>query len=142
MTPATKFFLCCFSRGLWLALVLTLVSAMTGCGLAERVERGTLEGHVTIAPAATNGAPVSAVTPASDLYAGRSIIIYRSDGATLVRNVLLDSQGNFSTNLEPGQYVVKWRRHGIEKAANLPATVTVESNTSSRLDIQVVEGVE
>lgn len=112
---------------------------LVACAPAATVNRGILEGHVSFTgPPALAGRPTPTVAP--QFYEQHSLIIYRSDGSTLVTNVLLDARANYSLSLDPGVYVVKWRKRVDEATTDLPKTITIESGKTTRLDVNITTG--
>ncbi len=109
---------------------------------APSAHMGALTGHVTIGPLR----PVERVgeTPPPvppEVYAARSISILAADGRTLVTNVKINSDGTYTVNLPPGVYVVNIARSGIDRAKNLPKTITIESGKTVQLDIDIDTGI-
>ena len=118
----------------WFILLGSILLA--ACAPSVTVNRGTLEGHVTFSPPPNSNQPAATAAPL--FYEQHSLIIYRSDGSTLVTNVLLDAQANFSVALDPGDYLVKWRKHEGEATTDLPKKVTVESGKVTRLEVNII----
>ncbi len=109
---------------------------------APSTQTGTLVGRVTIGPLR----PVERVgeTPPPvppEVYAARSINILAADGRTLVTNVKINSDGTYNVNLPSGVYVVNIARTGIDRARNLPKTITIESGKTVQLDIDIDTGI-
>ncbi len=126
-----------------LILVPLAACQFTGGGpLPQFVAPGSLEGHVSIGPllpVQRSGEPTPTVPP--DAYAARQIIVYQADGKTVVTRLTPDKDGNYRVQLAPGTYVVGMARVGIDRARDLPATVTVTSGQTTRLDIDVDTGI-
>lgn len=103
---------------------------------------GYLTGHVTIGPLQpVQRAGVPPATPAPEVYAARSIDIFQADGATLVANLKINSDGTYHIALSPGDYVVALARSGIDRARGLPKTITIESGKTVQLDIDIDTGI-
>lgn len=103
---------------------------------------GTLTGRVTIGPLR----PVERIgepspTPPPEVFAARSINIFAADGATLVTNAKINPDGIYVVTLPPGNYVVNIARTGIDRARNLPKTVTIVSGSIFQLDIDIDTGI-
>ncbi len=125
-----------------LALLLAACQSTGGGPLPPLVAPGSLSGHVTIGPLL----PVQRVgeaTPTTppDAYAARQVIVYRADGKTAVTRLTPDKDGNYRVELAPGTYVVAMARAGIDRARDLPATVTIASGQTTRLDIDIDTGI-
>jgi hypothetical protein len=103
---------------------------------------GYLSGHVTIGPLQpVQRAGVPPASPAPEVYAARSIDIFQADGATLVANLKINSDGTYHIALSPGDYIVALARSGIDRARGLPKTITIESGKPVQLDIDVDTGI-
>lgn len=103
---------------------------------------GHLEGNVTIGPlrpAEWVGAPP--LPPPPEAYAERSISIFREDGAALVTNVKINSDGTYRVALPPGSYVIDIGRTGRDRARGLPKTVVIPPSQTVRLDIHIDTGM-
>ncbi len=102
---------------------------------------GVLTGRVNIGPLQ----PVQRVGPPPttppQVYAARTIDVFLADGKTRVANVRIDSDGTFRIALPPGTYVVALARSGIDRARELPKTITVESGKTIQLDIDIDTGI-
>ncbi len=105
-------------------------------------QTGILEGQVTIGPLVPVeriGVPTPTTPP--EAYAARSLDIFQPDGATLVVNVKIDSDGTYRVELPPGTYVVKLASTGIDRGVSLPQTVEIVSGQSLRLDFDIDTGI-
>lgn len=108
----------------------------------QLVQPGILQGHVSIGPLTpVERVGVPTPTVSADIYAAQQIMIYQPDGKTVVSRITPDAKGDYSVTLAPGQYVVNMVRQGIQRARDLPATVTVESGKTARLDISIDTGI-
>lgn len=106
------------------------------------VAPGYLTGHVDIGPLTPVervGVPTPTVPP--QVYAARQIIIYHADGKTVVTQLKLDDQGNYSVTLAPGPYVVDLKRSGVDRARGLPANITITSGMTVTLDVSIDTGI-
>jgi hypothetical protein len=124
------------------ALLLAACQSTGGGPLPQLVAPGSLEGHVNIGPLL----PVQRVGDATptvppEAYSARQIIIYQADGKTVVTKQTPDKDGNYRVELAPGTYVVGMARVGIDRARGLPATVTITSGQTTRLDIDIDTGI-
>jgi hypothetical protein len=115
---------------------------LLACCAPPPKETGILQGHVTIGPlvpVVREGEPEP--TPAPEVYASRQIVIYAADGQTEVTRVQIDGQGNYQVGLPVGTYVVDINRAGIDRGIGLPATVQIEANEVTRLDVDIDTGI-
>lgn len=124
-------------------LVLTACQPQSSGGVVPQlVQPGILQGHISIGPL-TPVERVGVPTPTvpADAYAAQQVMVYQSDGQTVVTRITPDANGDYSITLAPGQYVVNIAKQGIQRARDLPATVTVESGKTVRLDISIDTGI-
>ncbi len=109
---------------------------------STRTQMGYLEGQVTIGPLQpVERADAPTPTTPPEAYTSRSINILRADGATRVANVKINPDGTYRAELPPGTYVVNLAPAGLDRGNNLPATVTIESGETVRLDIDIDTGI-
>ncbi|MGB9175435.1 MAG: hypothetical protein WCB46_01695 [Methanoregula sp.] len=101
---------------------------------------GTLTGNVSIGPLC----PVEPCTVPHDrlvaAYAARPITISTPAG-TEVATVTADPKTGYAVVLKPGTYVVDIPHQGIGGSKELPATVTLHSGETVRLDISIDTGI-
>ena len=131
----------------WLARSSTLlVSALLACSSPTAPSNnpdvfGRLSGVVTIGPncpvqSETNPCP----TPPS-AYTARKILVFDQTRAHLLHTVDIDTQGLYSINLEPGNYLVDIQGVGIDRSADVPKVVTIHANTVTQLNINIDTGL-
>jgi hypothetical protein len=101
---------------------------------------GTLTGKVSISPLC----PVEPCTIPHDrlvaAYAARPITISTPEGI-VVTTVTADPESGYTVALKPGMYVVAIPKQGIGGSPDLPATVTIRSGETVRLDISIDTGI-
>jgi len=101
---------------------------------------GTLSGKVSIGPLC----PVEPCSVPHDrlvaAYAARQITISTLDGIG-VTIVTADPDSGYAVALKPGTYVVAIPKQGIGGSPDLPATVTIRSGETVRLDISIDTGI-
>ena len=111
----------------------------SGC-LQGGAGTGTLAGHVSIGPLC----PVEPCTISHDrlvaAYAARPITISTTYGSR-VTTVTADPDTGYSVALQPGTYIVDIPHQGIGGSRELPATVTIRSGETVRLDISIDTGI-
>ena len=126
-------------------LVVTIIAfaiAMFGGGLPAETGDGsvTLTGKVSIGPLC----PVEPCTVPHDrlvaAYAARPITI-STPGGNRVTRVIADPETGYTVSLKPGTYVVDIPHQGIGGSPDLPATVTIRSGETVRLDISIDTGI-
>jgi hypothetical protein len=102
---------------------------------------GRLSGVVTIGPicpvqSQTNPCP----TPPS-AYAARKILVYDSAKTKLIATVDIDEHGFYLIDLPPAKYVVDLKHTGIDRSGEVPATVMIQTNVVTKLDINIDTGI-
>ncbi|MGB8217440.1 MAG: hypothetical protein WCE94_09070 [Candidatus Methanoperedens sp.] len=119
------------------ALFLGLV-LIAGC--VQR-ETGVLQGHVRIGPLC----PVEPCRISPDqmekVYDLRKILIYDENRQSLLEEVQIDKNGSYMVNLAPGNYVVDINRIGIDRSAQVPGKINIESGKTVVLDISIDTGI-
>ncbi|MDD1656703.1 MAG: hypothetical protein LUO87_04945 [Methanomicrobiales archaeon] len=102
---------------------------------------GVLTGQVTIGPLC----PVEPCTVPDMLvmeaYSARGVIIRDQASGTLVESVVPEPGKDYSVSLPPGTYVVDINHIGIDRSPDVPATVTITRDTTTRLDISIDTGI-
>jgi hypothetical protein len=118
------------------AIVLNGSSLPAGSGAGT----GTLTGNVSIGPLC----PVEPCTVPQDrlvaAYAARPITLSTPAG-TVVTTVTADPETGYTVALKPGTYVVDIPHQGIGGSPELPATMTIRSGETVRLDISIDTGI-
>lgn len=119
--------------------LMVMMATGSGCIQAES-GTGTLTGNVSIGPLC----PVEPCTVSHDrlvaAYAARPITISTPAG-TVVASVIADPETGYTVALKPGTYVVDIPHQGIGGSRELPATVTIRSGATVRLDISIDTGI-
>ncbi len=120
-------------------LSLMVMMAVSGC-IQAGSGTGTLTGNVSIGPLC----PVEPCTVPHDrlvaAYEARPITI-STTGGTVVSTVIADPETGYVVALQPGTYVVDIPHQGIGGSGDLPATVTIRSGETVRLNISVDTGI-
>ena len=132
------------SVGLKQILIFLIVGgSLAACtATPQNLATGTLRGHVTIGPLVPvlrEGEPEP--TPAPEVYAARQIVIYESDGKSVVARVEINPQGNYEASLPVGVYIVDINRIGIDSASGLPQEVEIKEGEITILDVDIDTGI-
>lgn len=119
-----------------------LVLAACNAGTRPVEERGTLTGTVTVGPLI----PVELVdaTPAPIppvVYTSRAIQVFTADGETLLKTEAFQADGTYRVELPPGEYLVKLKPNGIDRAAELPAHIQIHAGETLILDVNIDTGI-
>jgi hypothetical protein len=119
---------------------LTVAMVVSGGCLQANSPAGMLTGNVSIGPLC----PVEPCSVPHErlvaAYAARPISI-STPGGTLVTTVIADPETGYSVSLKPGTYVIDIQHQGIGGSTELPATVTLISGETLRLDISIDTGI-
>ncbi len=104
-------------------------------------EPGILHGKVTIGPLVPVEREGVTYEVPCEVYEARKIMIYRQNGTDLVEEVDIDCDGRYSVELKPDTYVVDINNIGIDRSSNVPSEVEINSNITTRLDIDIDTGI-
>ena len=110
--------------------------------LMQIVEKGFLEGKVTIGPLCPleTVPPDPACQPSQDTYDAWPIVIWTADKKTKIATIDPDLDGNYVIDLPNGSYLVDLdRQHRFNKS--LPAPIIIEPNKTSLLNIDIDTGI-
>ena len=102
---------------------------------------GTLSGKVSIGPICPVervGVPCP-VPP--EAYTSREVIVYTSNGTTVVARAHFNSDGTYRFELPAGQYVVAIPQSGIGGSKDLPKTITVSVGKTTTFDFDIDTGI-
>jgi len=115
-------------------------AVLLNCAAAS-YQPGFVEGHVNIGPLTpVEHAGGPAPNALAEAYASLKVTVFKPDGKTQVTQFAPDSQGNFRESLSPGTYVLDMARGRMTKA-NLPQTITIVSDQTVHLDINIDTGI-
>jgi hypothetical protein len=102
---------------------------------------GILHGKVTIGPLVPVEQEGVTYEVPCEVYEARKIMIYKQNGTDLVEEVDIDCDGRYRVELLPGKYVVDINNTGIDRSSDVPAEVEINSNLTTRLDIDIDTGI-
>ena len=115
---------------------------VTGCGKINP-DPGTLTGNVTIGPLCPVE-PCDITQEQIDLaYSERKLLIYpATDTSRVVKKVDVYYNKPYRVDLLPGTYIVDINNHiGMDRSGDVPAKVTIRSNVTDTLDIDIDTGI-
>jgi len=100
---------------------------------------GILAGQVTIGPFCPVERPGVPCPVPPDAYSLRQVVVYQTDGKTLVAQKNLETDGRYSVQLAPGDYLVTISPAGI---GQLPfKNAAIKSNQITKLDFDIDTGI-
>lgn len=126
-------------------VILVALAFALGSSMADTppVETGILEGKVTIGPLYPGPARVDQTEPApTEMYSSHKIVILGEDGKTKIKEVAIDSRGNYKVELKPGDYSVDFTPHDIGfKRSNPPKRVTIKAGQTTKQNFDLDTGI-
>ena len=99
------------------------------------IETGFVVGHIAIGPICPverEGGPCP-IPP--EVYSSREVIIYKTDGKTILKRSRLDSEGNYKIELEHGNYWVQINPAGIGAGEKKKVNIKQSQTTVVNFDI-------
>lgn len=118
-----------------------IVCSLAGCSLYPQ-KRGILAGRVSVGPLTPVVGPgVVEPTPGPQVYAGRKIVVFDSRGKRELQQVDIMGDGTYRVELEVGIYVIDINHMGIDYDKDLPATVEIQADQMTVLDIDIDTGI-
>lgn len=127
------------SRNIILAAAIFGIIFIAGC-VAEG-QKGILSGHVTIGPLC----PVEPCNVTQEqieaAYALRKILIYDAGGQSVLEEVSIGKNGNYSIELNPGTYVVDIPHTGVGGNKDLPSEIKIDIGKTVVLNIDIDTGI-
>jgi hypothetical protein len=126
-----------------LAILLTL-SFLTGCNKKIQRESGYLDGVISIGPICPveKVPPDPGCLPTAETYKAYPVSIFTSDGKTRISQLSPSVDGHFSSELLPGNYLLRLDRSQIYiGGSNLPVEVTITSGDTTLLNINIDTGI-
>jgi len=103
------------------------------------VTEGSVTGHVTIGPICpVQREGVPCVVPV-ETYLSRSVVVYSTDGTTVLERKALDAEGNYAIALKPGTYWLQIDPAGIGPGEKKKVVIT--ASAISTVDFDVDTGI-
>jgi hypothetical protein len=71
-------------------------------------------------------------------------LLYEADGKTLIEEIPIEAAGYYgiyNVTLKPGTYVLGYPGQGVGGARGLPATVIIEADRTTTLDVDIDTGI-
>ena len=125
----------------WRTVLLLIAVVVLIAGCSQPQQKGTLYGKVTIGPLCPVepcNVPPEQVTQA---YFARRLLVYDEGKTRVIQEIRLGNDESYSAKLNPGAYVVDINRLGIDRSAEVPKEITIESGKSVELNVDIDTGI-
>lgn len=120
-------------------LVLTL---LLGACTNKPAATGILEGKVTVGPLTpVERAGVTPPAPPAEVFTSRGIEILQDGHSDIYKTIHFNADGTYNVSLPEGSYTVRLLSSGIDRAAELPATVKITAGEVTELNINIDTGI-
>jgi len=103
--------------------------------------QGSLSGSMTIGPMCPVENAANPCTPTAETYAAHKVYVYDSSRQKLLATLTPDAQGNFSTKLDPGTYIVDVEHQAVGGVQGAPATVKISAGATATVKISIDTGI-
>ena len=126
--------------------ILSISFLTLSCLYPHGSESVLLQGAVTIGPISPGGQPDEYSEVSPEVFAVRKLMIYDKSGKHLVREVYFTqidggATGYYTAQLAPGTYVIDINHEGMDTAENLPQNITVASDETITIDVNIDTGI-
>jgi hypothetical protein len=114
------------------------------CHKVAHQGNGYLEGTISIGPICPveHIPPDPACQPTAETYRAYPVSVFTEDGKRKITQLNPSLNGSFSTDLQPGNYmVILETAQNKTGGSNLPAVVTITSNDKTLLNIDIDTGI-
>jgi hypothetical protein len=102
---------------------------------------GRLSGLVTIGPNCPVEQPNQPCPTPPSAYTLRKVLVYTPNRSALLFTVDIDSQGLYSIDLIPADYLIDLKPTGMDRSPDVPTNVTIHANVVTRVDIRIDTGL-
>jgi hypothetical protein len=117
----------------------TKESCPKDCGAA--VDLGSISGKVTVGPICPVERVDNPCVAPPEAYTSREVIVYLTDGKTVVARKHFNADGTYSFNLKSGNYILGIPQTGIGGGSELPHAFTVKAGDLIRFDFSIDTGI-
>ncbi len=109
----------------------------------ELLVNGILDGVMTIGPICPVERIDNPCKPTPQMFAERKVAVFKGDPKILVKTLTPDANGRFSATLPAGVYYVELVNpvSSPTTVLGVPATVTIQKNSTFRIDISIDTGL-
>jgi hypothetical protein len=121
-----------------------LALVFAGCmGGTVSGKTGTFYGLVTIGPLCPveTEPPNPDCIPTQETFDSYPIVVWNSQKTAQVATIKTDAYGDYSLTLPVGTYIVDLSQASRVGSSNLPATVSITADSTTKLDINIDTGI-
>jgi hypothetical protein len=124
-------------------ILLTGLGLLQNCSDSGFLERGHLQGVVTIGPICpvVTDPPLPACLPTAETYKAYQVGIWTSNGRSFVSMINPELDGNYEIELLSGTYLVKLVNQQTVAGSNLPVLITISGAGTTLLNINIDTGI-
>jgi hypothetical protein len=125
-------------------IFLTGLVLITSCKKEKDLNRGWLEGTISIGPICPveKNPPDPACQPTAETYKAYPVSIFSSDGIRKITQLEPSLDGTFTSELNPGKYlIVLETANKYIGGSNLPVVVTIVSREKTQISINIDTGI-
>jgi len=123
-----------------LLTLMSIVPLLVSC-VAGNQATGVIKGVVTIGPLSPVERPGEKPVIPCEVYSARKIMIYDKNRTTLLKQVDIDCEGQYSVELKPGIYTVDINRIGIDRSPDVPEQIEVRTGETIELNVDIDTGI-
>ena len=131
-------------RRTFILLFLLVLAVFASCDDKKTNGSGFLKGTISIGPLCPveRIPPDPACSPTAETYKAYQVDVYSSDGVNKVAELNPSLDGSFLTGLPAGNYKINLEK-GILSigGSNLPLEITIESNDTILINIEIDTGI-
>ncbi len=103
-------------------------------------EKGFLEGTVTFIGTPCSEKINHSVPPCDGIYPNYEVIVYKTDGKTIVAKTVSDENGNYKISLKPGNYIIYTQNGPFKDDVELNRVIIVNGKIT-KLDLIIDTGI-
>ncbi|MEK6981590.1 MAG: hypothetical protein AABX38_01545 [Candidatus Micrarchaeota archaeon] len=129
---------------IFLALVFSILLLIFGCVQTIPLEKGTLNGRITIGPICPveRYPPDPRCQPTNETYKAWQLYVWNLDQTTKIAIIKPELSGSYNLQLPVGKYLIDLEKQNQRfGAGNLPATIEIKPNQTTNLDIDIDTGI-
>lgn len=97
--------------------------------------KGSVSGHIDIGPICPVERKDTPCLIPPETYSSREVIIYKKNGKTIAKKVKIDNNGDYKTDLIPGNYFVQVKPAGIGEGEKKEVIIKSYENSVINFDI-------